>query len=413
MKETRRVVITGMGVVTGIGLNEDALWRHMLEGCSGIARIRAFDVSDYRTRNGAEVDNEALATAMEDRAITPLDRTVDMARVAAGVALEQAGLLTGRAPVPPLEVPTIFGTGIGATASLYRANEGFFRKGVRGVRPTSAPRGMANAISAQVSMQYRLTGPNYVIVSACTSATTAMGVGFRMIRDGYAEHVLCGGAESMFDPFTLAAWDNLGVMSKNPDAARACRPFDADRDGCILGEGAGAFVLESLSSAKERGVRVRAELAGFGESSDATHITSPDAEGQAKAIRAALESAGIMPHELGFINAHGTATIANDRCESESLRLALGTAATSIPVASNKSFFGHMLGASGAVESVVTVLGLEHGLVPPNLNLDKSDPACDLLYVGADAMEIDRPVAMKNSFGFGGSNAVLIFRGRP
>jgi 3-oxoacyl-[acyl-carrier-protein] synthase II len=286
----------------------------------------------------------------------------------------------------------------------------YMEKGLRGIRPTTIPRCMSNAVTAQISMRFRLTGPNYVIISACTSSTNAIGTAFRMIRDGYAEQVLCGGAESLFDPATYGAWNNLGVMSRNPDPAKSCRPFDAARDGCVLGEGAAALMVESLDSARQRGARIRAELIGYGESSDAEHITSPSAEGQARAIRAALASAGIQPADIGFINAHGTATKANDTCESQSVRMALGDAADRIPVASNKSFFGHLLGAAGAIEALVTILGLESGNVPPNLNLDNPDPACNLNFVGNAAMAIASPIAMKNSFGFGGDNAVLVLR---
>jgi len=231
-----------------------------------------------------------------------------------------------------------------------------------------------------------------------------------MIRDGYADKILCGGSDAVFDPVVYGGWNNLGVMSVNPDPKTACRPFDVDRDGCVLGEGAGALILQSQESAIRSGATIRAEICGYGEGSDAEHITRPSPEGQARAINAALQSAGMASTHVGFINAHGTATKANDECESQSIRMSLKDAADKIPVASNKSFFGHLLGASGAVETVVTLLGLENGVVPPNLNLHNSDPKCDLFLVGGKAMEISCPVAMKNSFGFGGNNAVLILR---
>jgi len=231
-----------------------------------------------------------------------------------------------------------------------------------------------------------------------------------MIRDGYADKVFCGGADAMLDVGSFAAWDQLGVMSRNPDALQACRPFDSDRDGCVLGEGAGAMILESAESAKSRHSHILAELCGYGESSDALHITSPNPEGQAKAIRAAIQSAGIPAEAIGVINAHGTATRANDECEALSIRMALGDEADRIPVAANKSYFGHLLGASGVVESVVTILGLRAETVPPNLNLENQDPKCDIQLLGSSPTQICAPVAMKNSFGFGGSNAVLVFR---
>ena len=410
MNDRKRVVVTGIGVVTALGLDEAAFWRNLLAGRSGIGRITLFDIAEYKCQNGSEVQTDRLSEALRARQLPAADRTVDMALLASAQALESASVISGKPPYGPQNTAVIFGTGIGASHSLFQAFMSFSQKGLRGLRPTSVPRCMANAVTAQISMRFRLTGPNYVIVSACTSSTTAIGTAFRMIRDGYADRALCGGADSVFDPFVYGAWNNLGVMSKNPDPARACRPFDAARDGCVLGEGAGALVLESLDAARGRGARIRAEIGGFGESSDAEHITSPSADGQARAIRAAMEDAGLRPADIGFINAHGTATRANDECESQSIRLAFGNAADRIPVASNKSFFGHLLGAAGAVETIATILGLESGTVPPNLNLDNPDPACNLPFVGSTAMNVSSPVAMKNNFGFGGNNAVLILR---
>ena len=410
MTEKRRVVVTGMGVVSPLGLDETTLWQNMLSGQCGIGRIRAFDTADYKTKVGAEVGNEQLSAALQARGLVSSDRTVDMALAASSQALEQAGLIKGNPPYTPSDMAAIFGSGIGASQSIYNALVAYSQKGVRGLRPTSVPRCMANAISAQISMRFRLTGPNYVTVCACTSSTTAIGIAYRMILDGHADKALCGGADTAFDPFVFGGWNNLGVMSKNQDPEKACRPFDAARDGCVLGEGAGALTLESLESARKRNAKIRAEICGYGESSDAEHITSPSVEGQAKCIKAALASAGMTPNDIGYINAHGTATKANDECETKSIRLALGDAAAKIPVGANKSFFGHLLGASGVVELIVTILGLEHRKVPPNLNLDNPDPACSLPLVGRTGMEVSSPVAMKNSFGFGGNNAVLIVR---
>lgn len=410
MNDKRRVVVTGMGVVSALGLDEATFWQNLLAGRSGIGPLTAFDTTEYKCKNGSEIASDTITQALQTRTLISSDRTVDMALIASAQALESAGVIAGQPPYEPQNTTTIFGSGIGASHSLYQAFMGYSQKGLRGIRPTSVPRCMANAITAQISMKFRLTGPNYVIISACTSATNAIGTAFRMIRDGYADRVLCGGSDSVFDPFVYGGWNNLGVMSKNPDPAGACRPFDAARDGCILGEGAAALVLEPRDQALARGADIRAEICGFGGSSDAEHITTPSAEGQARAIRAALGSAGIEPGDVGFINAHGTATRANDECESRSIRLALGNVTDRVPVASNKSFFGHLLGAAGAIETFVTILGLESGKVPPNLNLDNPDPACNLNLVGKTAMEIASPIAMKNSFGFGGDNAVLVLR---
>ena len=407
----RRVVVTGMGVVSALGLDEESHWERLMSGRHGIRRVAALPVEAYKTTVGAEVDTPALEAALAALGYKPLDRAVDMATVAAGRALRQAGLVDA-AGAPPGPTPTavIFGTGTGCSHSVAAAWTSYAARGLKSVRPTTVPRCMSNAISAQLSMRFRLTGTNYVIVCACSSATVAIGTAFRNIRDGYFERALCGGADAVFDFGTFTSWNALGVMSRNPDPDAACRPFDADRDGCVLGEGAGALVLESLEAARARGARIRAEVLGFGESADALHITSPNPEGQAAAMRAALDDARLAPGDVGFINAHGTATRANDECESRSLRAVFGAAADAIPLGANKPFFGHLLGASGAVESIVTVLGLERRRVPPTLNCPRPDPACPVRLVGPEPMPLAAPVAMKTSFAFGGQNAVLVFR---
>ncbi len=402
----KRVVVTGMGSVNPLGMNVDALWQNMLAGKCGIVPLTSIDLTDYKVKIGAQVNRTELAAALEGIKVRPSDRAVDMALLASSQALADACIMTDE----PSDIGTLFGTGVGCSESLYNANTRFAERGVRGLRPTSVPRCMANAISSQISMKFKLTGPNYVLVSACSSATSAIGTAFRMIQDGHASTILCGGSDSPFDPLVFGAWDSLGVMSKNADPTTACRPFDANRDGCILGEGAGALLMESLEHASERNAHIHAELCGYGESSDAGHMTRPSQDGQVRAIRGAVASAGIELGEIGFINAHGTATRTNDECESGSIRAAMAEHADRILIASNKSFFGHMLGASGVAESIVVIEGLKAGIVPQNLNLDDPDPACRINLVADSAEKIDAPVALKNSFGFGGGNAVLVWR---
>jgi len=404
----RRVVVSGIGVVTSLGLDETTFWQNMVAGKCGINRIKAFDIANYKAQNGAEVDNEQLASVMAARQLKASDRTVDFAMAASVEALETAGLKPADVSPQSTEMAVILGTGIGCNHTLLSANEGFEARGIKGVRPTTIPRCMANAISSQISMKFKLTGPNYVVVSACTSATTAMGIAYRMVKDGTVDLALTGGTDAVFEHRIYAGWNNLGVMAVNPLPEKSCRPFDRDRNGCVLGEGAGILVIESLESALRRKARIRGEICGFGESSDASHITHPSPEGQAKAITNALKSAGMTPKDIGFINAHGTATRTNDECESQSIRLAMGGETDRIPVASNKSFFGHTLGASGAIETIATILGLEKKIVPANLNLDNPDPACNLNFVGNEPMPVTAKTAMKNSFGFGGNNAVLV-----
>ncbi|MCZ6672601.1 MAG: beta-ketoacyl-[acyl-carrier-protein] synthase family protein [Verrucomicrobia bacterium] len=407
-QERRRVVVTGMGIASALGIDESTVWENLTEGRTGVGPLRAIDTSDYKVKIGAEVPEGLVEEKLKELRRRPIDRALDLAVVAAYSALTQANLLTGEAPWEEQDVAVIFGTGEGSAQSHHTAFNSFFKKGPRGMRPTTVPRCMYNAISAGLSLQFKLTGTNYMIVSACTSATNAMGTAYRMIRDGYAETVLCGGADGFFDPFFFGVWNNIPALSKIPDPLKACRPFAEDRDGTVLGEGAGAFVLESHERAVDRDASIRGEILGYGESSDATHLTSPSVEGQAKAMRLALNEANVQPEEISFINAHGTATKSNDACESQSIRAVFGDATDQVPVIANKSFFGHTLGASGALESIVSLLALEKGTAPPNLNLENRDPECNLNLVGSEPVSIKRAPAMKNSFGFGGGNGVLI-----
>ena len=410
MSDRRRVVVTGLGIASAIGTDEKTVWSELMAGRTGIDHLRSLDTSGYKVGIGAEVDAAAVTSRLKQIGRRATDRALDLALVAAADALEQAGVVSGPGPYEEQDVGVIFGTGVGSAQSHHTAFSAFFKRGLRGLRPTTVPRCMYNAISSGLSIHYRLSGANFMVVSACTSATNAIGTAFRWVRDGYAETVLCGGAEGFFDPFFYGVWDNLGVLSTRPDPKTACRPFDADRDGCVLGEGAGALVIESLDRARARGAHIRGEIIGYGETSDALHRTQPNAKGQVAAMRQALAEAGVEPVELGVINAHGTATHANDLCESQSIGEVLGGAIEQVPVVANKSYFGHTLGASGALETIVALLGLEAGVVPPNLNLEQPDPECALTLVGNEPRSIESPLVMKNSFGFGGGNGVLVLR---
>ncbi|MFK7742770.1 MAG: beta-ketoacyl synthase [Planctomycetota bacterium] len=407
----RSVVVTGLGLVTAIGQDLETVWRRVLAGEGGIAPLKSFEVAGNKVTNGAEVDIEELHERLKQRGIRPKDRSQNYALEAAGQALTQAGLLgEDLAKLTPQPIATILGSGVGPTDTTYKTMLRYRELGAKGMRPSTVPSVMANSLSAGVSLQYRLTGTNQVIVSACTSATNAIGNGFRMIRDGYIDAVVCGGSDAFFDPLHYGVWNNLGVMSTIEDPARAYRPFDKDRQGCLLGEGAGVMVLEERERAVARGAQILAELPGYGDSGDACHVTTPDVAGQARAIRGALACAGVEPEAIDYINAHGTATIANDRCESASIREVFGEHTDRVPVSSLKPFFGHLLGASGAVESIVTVLALRNQTLPPNLNLDNPDPECRVRLVGAEPQPAKLECVMKNSFGFGGGNGVLVFR---
>jgi 3-oxoacyl-(acyl-carrier-protein) synthase len=406
-----RVVITGLGLASPLGLEEEEVWSRLIAGETGVGPLTAFDTeafgSPYKVKMAAQVDDQPVAEGLAAMGRRPTDRALDLALVAGDRALRQAGLI-GEPPHEPRRMPVIVGTGTGSAQSHFEGFQRFAAKGPKGLLPSSVPRMMYNAISANLSMHFKLTGANYMVVSACTSAANAIGDAQRRIRSGETEIALAGGADGFLDPYFYGVWNNLGVLSPNPDPAYACRPFDVDREGTILGEGAAMLVLESLASAQRRGARARAEVLGYGESSDAGHITGPSAEGQAEAIRAALRSAGVAPEAIGYVNAHGTATRSNDSTESAAIRLALGPAADVARVGSHKSFLGHTLGASGALETAITVLALERGLVPPNFNLVNPDPECDVRLVGRQAEPLEGPVALKNSFGFGGGNAVLV-----
>lgn len=411
MPRSNRVVITGMGCVSSLGFSlaelEDAL-RH---GRTGIQRITHLDTSNLRTTVGGTVNRDQLRGALQAIECRYSDITVDAGLLAADQALKQAGWVRDGEALRDRHAATLFGTGMGCAESYTMSVSGYFKKGAKGMRPTTVPRCMANALSSRIAIRYRLTGPNYVMIAACTSAVNAIGYAFRLVRDGYLDQALCGGADTIFEPVGMAAWDRLGMMTRRSQPETACRPFDRDRDGCVIGEGAAALTLESRDHALARGATPYAEIVGFGESSDARHLTTPDEQGQARAIQAALDDAGIAPDALGMINAHGTATVANDATECASVRSVLGASGRSIPMVSTKSYYGHLLGASGAIETVSTVLSLKEGFVPRNLNLDHPDEAAEGLWLTrSEDCQLQRPYALKNSFGFGGGNGVLVLR---
>jgi len=408
MQTPRKVAITGLGVITALGSDEHMFWQRLVEGRTGIQTVTGFDTSEMRTKVGAVVDDALLAQALQDREIRPSDRAIDMLMVACSQALTQAGLITGNGPYVNQPIATICGTGFGPSVTIANNFALYAEKGLRGIRPTTVPKVMPSILPAEVSMKFKLTGANYAIAAACTASTIAVGLGWRMIKDGYADRVLCCGAESLMVKAIFGAWNNLGVMSRNHDPLKASRPFDRDRDGLVMGEGAGAIMLEADDLARARGVKTRGHILGFGESSDAAHITHPSVEGQSIAMRMALDAAGISPADVGFINAHGTGTTVNDENESKTIRAVFGDHADHIPVCANKSYIGHLMGASGMPETISTILSLEKGILVPNLNVDNHDPACNVILSGPTATPSNARIAIKNSFGFGGSNGVLV-----
>ena len=429
-----RVAITGAGVVTPVGLGYDAFRGALCRGLSGIGPITAFDCTGLDTRIAAEVHaSEAeLAAWVEPRkAVKLMSRAAVFAVAAAAMARRHAGL--GSDQVDPLRLGVVVGAGgMGPTDLDLLATQAssaieaaavagtttweipaFARTFARRTNPLATLRGLPNLAAAHVAIQNQARGPNATIATACSAGTQAIGEGLRLIQQDDADVVLAGGTDAAVNPMALLGFSLLGTLSRrNADPAAASRPFDCDRDGFVIGEGAGFVVLERESLARARGARVLAELAGYGAGCDAWRITDerPDASGAAHVIRLALRDAAIGPDELGYINAHGTGTRMNDVTETRAIRLALGARAEQVTVSSTKSMIGHLLAAAGAVELVAAVIALREGFVPPTLNLDRPDPECDLDYVPHTARAAAPAAALSTSFGFGGQNACLAIR---
>lgn len=406
----REVVVTGVGVVTPIGVGTEAFWDRLMTGRSGAGKISHFDASELPVQIAAEVDDFEPTDFLDRREVGRSDRFTHMAVASAGFALDQSGIsdLDGSE-----RVGVIIGTGIGGIATIEREHSALERGGPRRVSPFMVPRLMPNAAAGAVAMKWGLHGPNYAPTSACATGAHAVGEAFRYVQHGLADVMLAGGTEAALTPLSVSAFARMGALSRrNDDPQRASRPFEKHRDGFVFGEGAGVLVLESRESAEARGAEILAVVAGYGASADAYHVTQPDPEGigASIAMKAALEDAGVNTDEVDYINAHGTSTPYNDRVETVAIKGTFGVEAKRIPVSSTKSQTGHLLGAAGAVEAAVCVLAIRRGVIPGTVNLEKADPECDLDYVGDGPREVEVELAMSNSFGFGGQNACLAFR---
>jgi 3-oxoacyl-[acyl-carrier-protein] synthase II len=404
-----RVVVTGIGPVTPVGTGVDEFWAGLTSGRSGIGPIERFDPSDLPVRLCGDVRDFEPERWLDAKEIRRTDRFVHYAMAAARLAWEDAG----NPEVPSERGGIIFGTGIGGIEGLLNQHRIMMEKGPGRVSPFMVPALMANAAAGHIAMSFGLTGPNYCTVSACASGAHAVGEGFRLVRDGYVDVALVGGSEASTLPLTVAAFAQMTALTKNPDPETASRPFDADRDGFVLSEGACAMILETEARAKARGARIYAEVAGYGASDDAFHITAPDPKGTgaAIAIRRALEDAGEEPSAVDYINAHGTSTPLNDSGETAAIKAALGEeVAHRVAVSSTKSMTGHMLGAAGAVEAAASVLAIHTSTIPPTIHYETPDPDCDLDYVPNTKREARVDLAISDSFGFGGQNAVVAFR---
>ena len=407
----RRVVVTGLGIVSPVGLNTDENWQNIVAGKSGITQITHFDASGYPSTIAGEVKGLELDQYLSPKDSRKMDRFIQLGLVAGIQAFKDSGLEVTDANAEKIGVH--IGSGIGGLGSIENTTLTLHEKGVRRVSPFYVPGSIINMISGNLSIMYGLKGPNLAMVTACTTATHAIGDASRLIEYGDADVMVAGGAEAPVTPTGLAGFGNARALSfRNDDPAGASRPWDAERDGFVIGEGAGVVVLEELEHAKARGAKIYAEVVGFGMSGDAYHMTSPpeNGEGASRCMNNALRNAGLNPDQVDYVNAHGTSTPLGDKAETQALKLTFGDGAKQVAVSSTKSMTGHLLGAAGGIEAIYTALAIHHQIAPPTINLTHPDPDCDLDYVPGTAREMKIDVALSNSFGFGGTNGTLVMR---
>lgn len=410
----RRVVITGLGLISPIGHGREATWQSLLAGRSGIGRVTAFDTEGYASRLGAEIKDFDPGAVIEPKERKKTDRYAQFALVAAEEAMAHAGLLA--APPKGERMGVIIGSGIGGMLTFEEEHSTLVAKGPRRVSPFFIPMMIGDIAAGLVSMRFGLRGPNFGVVSACATGAHAIADAALQIRAGRADLMLAGGAEATISPMALAGFGNMKALStRNDEPEQACRPFDAERDGFIMGEGAGVLVLEDYAHAQARGARIIAELLGAGLTADAHHITAPDPEGRGatQAMRLALAEGGLPAEAIGYVNAHGTSTPYNDRIETLAMRNAFGAHAPRLKISSTKSMTGHLLGAAGGLEAGITALVLERGVIPPTVNYEHPDPDCDLDYTPNRAVEQAVEAAISTSLGFGGHNIVLLLARAP
>jgi 3-oxoacyl-[acyl-carrier-protein] synthase II len=406
----RRVVVTGIGCVSPLGIGVDETWKGIVEGRSGITRITKFDASNLPSQIAGEVKNFKPQDFMPEKLVSRVDTFIQYAIASARMALEDANLvdveLGERAGV-------IIGVGMGGVGQVEHYTRILDERGYKRVTPFFIPMIIPNMPAGQVAILFGAKGPNLAVCTACAAGNHAIGEAYRMIKNGLIDIAICGGTESLITPLTVAGFSVMKALStRNDEPEKASRPFDAKRDGFVIAEGSGILVLEELTQAQKRGAKVYAELIGYGATCDAYHMTapSPDGEGAANCMKLALEDANIALNEVDYINAHGTSTPLNDVAETKAIKKVFGEHAYKLMVSSTKSMTGHLLGGAGGLEAVITVKALETGIVPPTINLEEPDPECDLDYVPNQARRANIKVAMSNAFGFGGTNACLVFR---
>ena len=410
-RQHRRVAVTGVGLVTPLGTGVDKNWQALVEGRSGVATITRFDPTDFPTRIAGEVRDFRAEDYIEKKEIKKMDLFIQYAMAAADMAVSSSGLKIDDANAAGVGV--VIGVGLGGLPTIEEYHGVYLESGLRRISPFMIPKLIANMAPGQIAMKYGAKGVNYTPTSACSSGAHAVGEALRMIRHGYQDVVICGGAEACISPTGVGGFIAMRALSTRNDAPeRASRPFEKSRDGFVMGEGAGVLVLEELEAARRRGATVLAEVVGYGTNCDAYHMTQPSPEGvgAADCMRLCLEDGGIQPDAVHYINAHGTSTEFNDANETKAIKRVFGEYAARLAVSSTKSMTGHLLGGAGGVEAVFTVLALENGVIPPTINYEEADPECDLDYVPNVARKAPIEVALSNSYGFGGTNVSLAFR---
>ncbi len=410
-EKKRRVVITGLGVISPVGIGHEAYWKALLQGRSGIDTLTRFDPSAYDSKIAGEVKDFVPEQYLERKEIKRMDRFTQFGVAAAKLAVEDAALALDRED--PESIGVVIGSGIGGIGTLCEQHSVLLNKGPNRVSPLFIPMMITNMAAGQIAICLGVRGPNITVVTACASGTSAIGEAFKTLQRGAAEVILAGGAETPIVPIAMAGFCSMRAMStSNIEPQRASRPFDKSRDGFVISEGAGVMTLETIEHATARGARIYGEITGYGCTADGYHITSPEPEGTeaARAIRIALQDAGVSPGQVDYVNAHGTSTELNDKIETRAIKNVLGDHAYRVPVSSIKSMIGHPMGAAGALEAIACVLSMGTGWVPPTINYEHPDPECDLDYVPNEARKHPVRVAISNSFGFGGQNGVLVLQ---
>jgi 3-oxoacyl-[acyl-carrier-protein] synthase II len=407
----RRVVITGIGLVSSLGIGTASTWKALLAGTSGVTRVTRFDITGYAAQIAAEVKGFDPLQFIEKKDVKKMDVFIQYAIAASQFAMDDSKLQITPANAP--DVGVFIGSGIGGFQTIEREHSALLEGGPRRISPFFIPSAIINLASGQVSIRFGAKGPNLATCTACSASAHAIGESFEIIKRGDAEVMISGGSEAAITPMSLGGFAALRALStRNDDPSRACRPFDKDRDGFIIGEGAGTLILEELGHAQRRAAKIYAEVVGYGMSGDAYHITAPseDGDGGVRVMRMAIKKAGIQPEQVDYINAHGTSTPYNDRLETLAIKTLFGDHARKLAVSSTKSMTGHLLGGAGGLEAGISALAVHEQIAPPTINLDHPDPECDLDYVPCKSRPMPITYALSNSFGFGGTNAALLFK---